>query len=122
VENLIDLGYMDSKRFTRFLAQQPGIASILLENCGIEPSTIQLIPREFAEKHEVIPIDRLGPLLTVGMVCPLDSATLKLVEEFTGLRVSAVLCTKEQIQSAIRRHYREQVREPFDVADWSPER
>lgn len=105
VETLISLGYLNAEAFVSFLARQPGVASIDLSKYEIPRELIGLIPREMAVKHEIFPIDRLGRLLTVGMVCPLDSATVKDIEERTGLRVKPLLCAPNDIRAAIDRYY-----------------
>ncbi|GMV92271.1 MAG: hypothetical protein AMXMBFR82_20490 [Candidatus Hydrogenedentota bacterium] len=107
VETLIALGYLDAEAFVGFLARQPGVASIDLSKYEIPRQLIELIPREMAVEHEIFPIDKLGRLLTVGMVCPLDSATVQKIEERTGLRVKPLLCAPSDIRSAIERYYPE---------------
>ncbi len=112
VENLIKLNYVDIRTFVNFVARQPGVASIDLRHYEVPRDLVSIIPREFAVKHEVFPIDRLGKLLTVGMVCPLDKATLAELERTTGLRVKALLCSAEDIHATIRLHYGSEGEEP----------
>lgn len=105
VEKLIRLGYISAKAFATFLAHQPGVSSIVLSNCRVRKELLSLIPRDFAASRQVFPIDRLGKLLTVGMVCPLDEGTINELQELTGLRVKPMLCSPESIKTAIERHY-----------------
>ncbi len=117
VEVLISLGYLEASAFIRFLAHQPGMASIHLDHYEVPQEIVGLVPREFAITHEVFPIDRLGNLLTLGMVCPLDGATIRKLEEDTGLRVKPILCAPADIRSAIQRYYRDTVdEEGYDEA------
>ncbi len=104
-EVLIELDYLDVKTFVNFLSKQPGIASIELPNYEIPNDLIEMVPREFAIKHELLPIDRLGRHLTVGMACPLDSRTVGELEEITGLKVRPLLCNVSDIRGAIERYY-----------------
>jgi HD-like signal output (HDOD) protein len=105
VETLITLGYLTAESFVQFLAKQPGIASIDLSKYEIPRELISLIPREMAVTYELFPIDKLGKLLTIGMVCPLDTATVKQIEATTGLRVKPLLCAPNDIRAAIERYY-----------------
>ena len=105
VETLISLGYLDLKTFMHFLARQPGIASIDLGGYEVPSDLVSMLPREFAMKHEVFPIDKMGCHLTVGMVCPLDAATIAQLEVMTGLKVKALLCLSDDIHAAIDRYY-----------------
>ncbi len=105
VEILIALQYLSVEGFIKFLAKQPGVASIDLAHYQIPDEIVALIPKEIAIKHEVFPIDKMGKLLTIGMACPLDSKTMKDIEAVTGLRVKALLCSQADIRKAIRRYY-----------------
>ena len=105
VENLVLLGHIDIEEFADFLAKQPGVASIDLSNYEIPEELAGIIPREFALKHEVFPIDKLGRLLTIGMACPIDSVTIKELEDITGLKVKPLLCSMEDIRTTIERYY-----------------
>lgn len=107
LDRLVTLGYVSAQTVSTFLARQPGVSSIVLSNCRVRRELLPLIPREFARSRQVFPIDRLGRLLTVGMVCPLDEATIRELEAITGLRVKPMLCSPACISKAIARHYEE---------------
>lgn len=105
VEVLIKLGYVTINDFVSFLSRQPGIASIDLAHYQIPQEIINLIDKEVVIENEVFPIDKMGNLLTVGMVCPLDAATITKIESSTGLRVKPILCSPDDIRGAIERYY-----------------
>ena len=102
---IMDLGFIDGETFERFLSKQPALASIDLEHYTIPLELLDLIPREFAVQYQLVPLDKMGRMLTVGMACPLDSATLEKLEEMTGLRVSPMLCSIAEVDACIRAHY-----------------
>ena len=104
-ENLIELRYLEKKALHTFLSKQSGVPSIDLRHYEIPPDLISLIPREFAQKNVVLPIDKMGKLLTVGMACPLDTATIAELECITGLKVKAMLCAFDDIHVTIDRYY-----------------
>ena len=104
-EILISQGAMNLQQFVRFLAHQPGVASIDLSHYRIPEDIVSLVPKDIAVAHEVFPIDKMGRLLTLGMACPLDSRTIGQIEEVTQLRVKALLCSPEDIRAAIKRYY-----------------
>ena len=105
VEVLIQLGYLSINEFVKFLGHQPGIASIDIAHYQIPQEIIDLVPQDIDFDHEVFPIDRMGSLLTVGMVCPLDTKTIEQIRDLTGLRVKPILCSAEDIRGAISRYY-----------------
>jgi len=106
VEILLGMNCFTPEDFVTFLAKQPGVASINLSNYHTSPDLVHLVPVEFALEHEVFPIDRMGKLLTLGMACPLDSATIRELEQETNLHVKPLLCTADDIRKAINLYYR----------------
>lgn len=117
VENLIALEHLDAHAFLRFLSKQPGVASIDLLNYTIAKEIIALVPTEFALKHEVVPIDKLGRDLTVGMACPLDAASIAELEKATGLRVRPLLVSMNDVRVALKRYYAPKEAKPAQVYD-----
>lgn len=84
----MQLGYLSPEVFSHFLARQPGIASIDLQHYPVSEE-----------------LNRLGNLLTVAMVCPLDQETIGEIERMTGLRVNPVLCSRSHLWACLESHY-----------------
>jgi len=104
-EILIQSGVLSKDDLHAVLSRQPGIAAIDLSRFSVNRELLELIPKELAVDHLVLPIDRLGKLLTVAMACPLDAETLARLESITGLKVKAMLCRFDEIQAAVEKHY-----------------
>lgn len=105
VNILISQGVLNSREFVEFLSEPGSFPTLDLVNFGIEPGVIALIPKRFALLNEIVPIDRLGRTLTVGMMCPLDEKTLKALEELTELHVKPLLCSADDIHTCLKRYY-----------------
>lgn len=112
-EILLALGHLEKDQLHAFLSRQPGIAAIDLSRCNISQDLIKLVPKKLAIENLVLPIDQLGKLLTVAMACPLDTATIGVLERATGLKVKAMLCKLEDIHTAVQKYYPE--RKQFDL-------
>ena len=119
VATLIALGHLAQGDFLKFLARQPGIASIHLSGYSIPAPILQLVPAEFARKHEVIPMDTMGSILTVGMAFPLDASVIRDLEVLTKLRVKALLVAPEAIQIALDKYYPAPGVHSSGTKDWS---
>ncbi|HOV75946.1 MAG TPA: HDOD domain-containing protein [Candidatus Hydrogenedentes bacterium] len=104
-EVLINLAFLSKADLHTFLSGQPGVTAIELRNYDIPYDLPPIIPAELARKHVLLPIDRMGKLLTVGMACPLDASAIAEVEKATGLRVKAMLCSFDDIHAALERFY-----------------
>ncbi len=102
---LMDLGFLNKDDMHACLSKQPGVAAIDLARFKIDKSLLGLVPKDFALERGLIPIDRLGKLLTVAMACPLDTGTIEELTSITGLRVNAVLSKIDAIMVAIEKYY-----------------
>ncbi|MCL4695319.1 MAG: HDOD domain-containing protein, partial [Candidatus Hydrogenedentes bacterium] len=105
VQNLIALESIDADTFTRFLSRQRGLPRVEIARYGVPHDILSLIPRDFAVQHEVFPLDLIGGNLTVGMVCPLDTATIAQLNAACGFKISPVLCSAEDLRASIERYY-----------------
>jgi len=106
-EILIRLGYLNKDGLHSALSRQSGVASIELSRVQVDPALTELIPKELALAQLVLPIDKLGKLLTVAMACPLDKDTIAEIERLTGLKVKGMLCRYDDIATAVEKHYTE---------------
>src|SRR5689334_14884290 len=62
---LARLGFVKDQELTQFVAQQYSLPAINLAEIDIDPTVLKLIPKEIAEKHQVIPVKRQGATLIV---------------------------------------------------------
>ena len=104
-EILIAMGHLTHEQLAKALSRQHAMPSVELSQYQLDSNLMPLIPRDFALRNEVIPIDRLGKLLTVGVAFPLKEEIVREIEEFTKLRVRFLLCSAADIRAAIAREY-----------------
>jgi type IV pilus assembly protein PilB len=105
IDILVALGAIDPDVVVNFLGRQPGIPSLKLCNYSVKRDVVSLVPKELAVKHEVFPIEILGKVLTLVMVCPLDKHAIAELEKATEFKVRPILCLPEDIRAAINRYY-----------------
>src|SRR3989304_4426047 len=67
---LVKLGYIQEQILLQFLSKQYGVQSVDLSKIDIDPSVTKLIPTEVVQKYNVIPIRRVGAVLTMAMMDP----------------------------------------------------
>jgi HD-like signal output (HDOD) protein len=103
---LMDLGYLSEERFMEFLSAIPGIATIELARYQIDQNLLNLVPGDLALRLEAVPIGKIGNLLTVAMVCPIDQKGREQLEEVTGLKVKPVLCSPHSVSKALDVYYK----------------
>ncbi|HSB73772.1 MAG TPA: type IV-A pilus assembly ATPase PilB [Candidatus Methylomirabilis sp.] len=103
--NLVKLGFISEDDITSFLSRQYGVPSINLSHFEIDGGVIKLIPSEIAQKHQVIPINRTGNVLTVAMADPSNIFAIDDIKFMTGFKVEPVVAAETSIKNAINKHY-----------------
>jgi type IV pilus assembly protein PilB len=103
--NLVKLGFISEDDITSFLSRQYGVPSINLSHFEIDHNVIKLIPSEIAQKHQVIPINRTGNVLTVAMADPSNIFAIDDIKFMTGFKVEPVVAAETSIKNAINKHY-----------------
>jgi len=90
---LVDLGHIDQDTLTLVLVKQCKIPHLNLHEYTIGDEILALIPAELCEKYHLLPVDKMGRILTVAMVDPLDIEALSAIRsEFPDLRIKPILC------------------------------
>lgn len=104
---LIRQGHLKKEALHNLLSRQPGAAGISLAHFTLGRDMIAVLPREMVVRNFAVPIDKLGKLLTVAMVCPLDMDAISEIQEATGLRVKPMLCSHDDFQAMLQKYFRQ---------------
>jgi chromosomal replication initiator protein DnaA len=101
---LVDLGFIDQKTLQSFLVKQCKIPHISLLDYEINVELLKLISEKICLEYHLLPIDKLGRILTVAMVDPLDSDALEHVRAICpDLKVKPILCDWDHFITVTRR-------------------
>jgi len=107
---LVQLGFLEEHELVRALARQLGLPIASLRGKTVEREVLDLVPRELAEKHNVLPLFvrdvSPGRVLHLGMEDPSDVAARAEVESYAGMAVEVVLVAASDLAVAIDRLYR----------------
>ncbi len=100
---LVDLGYIDDTVLVAFLVKQLKIPHINLADYDVSKEALALLPAEVCKEHYVLPIDKLGKILTVAMVDPLDNDALEVVAKACpDLKIKKILCDWHHFDMVVR--------------------
>ncbi|HOW35906.1 MAG TPA: hypothetical protein PL155_05790 [Candidatus Omnitrophota bacterium] len=105
-EILTRLGYVTERDIVVALIVQCGFPYIAVNKYEIDAKVIQLIDEETARKYHVIPLDRVGDVLSVVMANPLDLAMIEELEQLTKCKIATFIATKAEIDEAIAIRYK----------------
>lgn len=105
-QRLIELGHLDQDTLTMVLVKQCRIPHLNLLDYQILPDVVKLIPKELCLQHRILPVDKLGKILTVAMVDPLNVDALTAIRErFPDLRIKPILCDWPQFEIVYERSF-----------------
>lgn len=103
VENIVSMGVVSQRRFAEVLAARMDIEYAALSAFSIHPDAAASIPENLAREHTVLPVLKVGGLLTVSMYNPFDMEAIEAIEYYSKCRVRIVISTFSEIQEAIER-------------------
>jgi type IV pilus assembly protein PilB len=102
---LTKMGFITDDDITGVLSRQYGVPSINLKYYEIDPNVIKLIPQDTALRYQVIPLSRVGSVLTIAMTDPTNVFAMDDIKFMTGFNVEPVVASESAIGDAITRFY-----------------
>ena len=104
---LIQSGFITEKDLMSILSQGLGIPPISLARFKIDQELIKLIPREVANKYQIMPVSKVGNMLTVAMSDPLNIFAIDDLRAITKLDIGIIIAFQKEVQDAIDQYYGE---------------
>lgn len=102
---LVSLGMITEDKLIQITAQKLDIPHVNLDDMIIDREVVSLISAEMAKKHLLIPIFKIGKVLTVAMYDPLDFIALDELAYNTKMEINRVIATRSDIEAAIEANY-----------------
>ena len=104
-EILTKLGFTSEEDIVQTLAIQHDVPYLPLANYEIDSELTKLIPESLARKYDILPVDKMGDILTVVIANPLDKRAIDEVEALTKCKIEVFISTYREIKEAIGRFY-----------------
>ena len=101
-ETLVRMEFITEEQLLAALSEQIGIPYIKLERALYDPEVFESLPRDFVEKHLVLPLFKVRGTLTVALGDPLDVFVTDSLKRLSGLEINTVVASPEDIASGIR--------------------
>ena len=103
--NLVRLGYIKEDELLSFLSAQYRVPSVKISKMEINPNVIKLVPSSVSKKYFIIPINRVGPKLTLAMADPSNIVVIDEIKFMTGFNVEPVVASETEIIDAVKKYY-----------------
>ncbi|MGH7506743.1 MAG: type II secretion system protein GspE, partial [Longimicrobiales bacterium] len=105
---LIRSGAITESDLTRTLAKQYRVPAVDLERVHIDPKVVKLVPAELALKHMVLPLRRVGRMLTLAMANPTDVGAIDSIKFVTRHDVEPVIVGEYTLKRFLEQHYQKE--------------
>ncbi|MBN2407191.1 MAG: Flp pilus assembly complex ATPase component TadA [Elusimicrobia bacterium] len=102
---LISMGFIKKSDYLQAYAFQKGLTFKSLASVKIDEKLHNIISADMARRFTVIPISRSGNTVNLAMADPTNLIAIEEVEQQTGLKVSVVLSSDEDISKMIEKIY-----------------
>lgn len=102
---LVMLGFAKEDEIAQILTVQYGFPYLPLAAYEISQEALLLIPENVARQYNLVPVDKIGDLLTIAMSNPLNVQAIEDIEMLAQCKVQVFVSTMSDINSAIKKHY-----------------
>ena len=99
------LGQVPEDDVLQAVAEVFEIPYVKLSEYAIDPDALDLVPAELARDLRVIPLFRIGDVLTVAMAEPGDVTIIDRLHVLTDLEIEPAVASESDILTAIEEHY-----------------
>lgn len=113
-QTLLALGFTTDEIMRQALSSQLGVPYIDLQNVIIDRTLATLVDREFAVRHALFPVARIGQTLTIAMDDPTAVSVVEDLAGQTGHSVTVVTSSHDAIHRALARLYDAPAARPSD--------
>ncbi|QNN24608.1 type II/IV secretion system protein [Planctomycetales bacterium ZRK34] len=103
-EVFIELGYVTADQVTEVLAEAYGVPYAKVTPKIADPRIVEMLPREFIEKHDVLPLFHVQGKLTVALPEPSNVFLIEEIERLVGCPVQIVASTAADIRATLQNH------------------
>src|SRR6185295_3929428 len=101
-EILVELRICTEDQITEALAQAYGVPYARISPRIADSKAIATLPKEFLEKHQVLPLFLVEGVLTVAVPEPANVFLLEEIERLSGLQVQVVAATGRDIKNTLQ--------------------
>jgi MshEN domain len=102
---LVQLGFLTEPQLRQALATQLGIPFVDLDKLTLDPELSQVIDRDYAQRHRVVPISRTADRVTIAMDDPADYSVIGALWVSAACKIDVVTATGAALRRAFGRVY-----------------
>ena len=105
IKSVLRKEMLDENTLISFLEKEMEIPRVDLSSYLVDQKTVDLVPIATARKYKLIPLFKVGDVLTVAMVDPFDVLALDEVRTRSKCDVEPMVAASKEIENAIAQYY-----------------
>ncbi|OGX45885.1 MAG: hypothetical protein A3G38_02160 [Omnitrophica WOR_2 bacterium RIFCSPLOWO2_12_FULL_51_8] len=110
-QHLIALGFASELDIAHCLSNQYNFAYLPLKNYNIPREILALIPLKWIKIYTLLPVDKIGNVLSVAMADPLNEGVIQMLQQITECEIAVFVSTYTEINEAIGRYFEKELKE-----------
>ncbi|QTA80327.1 Putative type II secretion system protein [Desulfonema limicola] len=99
---LVEMGFLSEENMVGALSKQLGFPSIDLKKISITDELLNILPKNFLVKNQVVPVEKDGDKVKIAMVNPLDRSTINDIEFMVGSAVYPLVVSSSAMQHFLK--------------------
>src|ERR1035437_8776954 len=103
-EILVEQGLITEEQLCETPAEVYGVPYAKVSPKICDPRIIEVLPRDFIEKHSILPMFLVNGMLTVALAEPSNLFLIEEIQQLTGNAVQDVASTKRDIAATMQAH------------------
>ncbi len=111
---LVGMGLVSRQNLTVALSEELGFPPIDLSRYKISPEILKIIPKKIVKQYRIIPVSKMGSVLTVAMADPMNVLAMDDIKSITGFDIGPVITNDKDISDAISEYYEGPTREAIE--------
>ncbi|MBF0343964.1 MAG: Flp pilus assembly complex ATPase component TadA [Nitrospirae bacterium] len=106
---IVQMNFSTEADIARALSTQLNMPYVDVAFVGASPKALELISRDFAERHLLVPLNVSKRSIEVAMANPTDSDAIREIKYLVNKDVDVVLSTPKEIKGAIQLYYTDSI-------------
>ncbi len=112
---LVEMGIISEKDLVALLSENLEIPPMDLSRLEIDPSMSKILSKEIAFHYAIVPISKIGNMVTIAMSDPLNLFALDEIKSLTGLDIRPTIATERDIEEALHKLYSESTQKAIET-------
>ncbi|MDD5348031.1 MAG: ATPase, T2SS/T4P/T4SS family [Candidatus Omnitrophica bacterium] len=110
-EVIVALKFIKDQDLMTVLSEGLNFPLIDLKRFKVDPEVLKLIPYDVARRYRILPVSRIGDILTLAMADPLNIFAIDHVESLTGFKINPIISSSQDIIATIETSYPDTTKE-----------